>query len=68
MLTEPSYTINEFCACERISRGLLYKLWRTGRGPRFYQVGEYAHRRISHEARLEWQQQREAAAQRELAA
>jgi hypothetical protein len=48
-----SYTISEFCEAERISRAMLYKLWNRGNGPRFYYVGTV--RRISHEARLEWQ-------------
>ena len=60
MSTEASYTIDEFCEAERISRAFLYKLWARGQGPRFYYVGTV--RRISHEARLEWHQQFEAAA------
>jgi hypothetical protein len=36
MPADISYTINEFCGAERISRGLLYKLWRAGLGPRYY--------------------------------
>jgi hypothetical protein len=54
-----SYTVDEFCAAERISRSMLYKLWKEGQGPRFYYVGNV--RRITHEARLEWQRQMEAA-------
>ena len=54
----PSYTITSFCELERISRAFLYKLWREGNGPRYYQIGSI--RRISEEARLEWQQQHEA--------
>jgi hypothetical protein len=60
MTTEASYTIDEFCKAERISRAFLYKLWANGKGPRYYLVGTV--RRISHEARLEWQQQFEVAA------
>ena len=60
MSTEPSYTIDELCEAERISRAFLYKLWSQGKGPRFYYVGTV--RRISHEARLEWHRQFEAAA------
>jgi hypothetical protein len=52
MTTEASYTIDEFCKAERISRGFLYKLWAQGKGPRFYYVGTV--RRISPEARLEF--------------
>jgi hypothetical protein len=58
--TEASYTIDEFCKAERISRAFLYKLWSQGKGPRFYYVNTV--RRISHEARLEWHRQFEAAA------
>jgi hypothetical protein len=36
---QPTYTINEFCEAERISRSLLYKLWDQGAGPRFHRVG-----------------------------
>jgi hypothetical protein len=50
-----SYTVGEFCEVERISRSMLYKLWSQGKGPRFYQVGTV--RRISQEARIEWQRQ-----------
>ena len=38
---------------------MLYKLWSQGQGPRFYMVGTV--RRISHEARIEWQRLLEAA-------
>ena len=58
MTTEASYTIDEFCKAERISRAMLYKLWSQGKGPSFYYVGSV--RRISHEARLEWHRQLEA--------
>jgi hypothetical protein len=57
MFTETSYTINEFCEAERISRSMLYKLWANDQGPRFYFVGTV--RRISHEARLQWHRQLE---------
>ena len=53
---EPSYTPDEFCAAERISRSKLYEYWKTGRGPRYYLNG--VSRRITHAARLQWQQQR----------
>jgi hypothetical protein len=55
-----SYTVNEFCAAERICRTALYKAWREGTGPRFYLNGQ--HKRITHQARLDWQQARERAA------
>jgi hypothetical protein len=57
---DQSYTIDEFCKAERISRAFLYKLWSQRTGPRFYYVGSV--RRISQEARLEWQRKSEAAA------
>jgi hypothetical protein len=59
-ISDPSFTVNEFCAAERMSRGMLYELWREGRGPRFYLNGK--HRRITQQARLDWQRQQEAAA------
>jgi hypothetical protein len=59
-ITDRSFTINEFCEAERISRGALYELWRQGCGPRFYWNG--THRRITADARRDWQHQREAAA------
>jgi hypothetical protein len=52
-----SYTVEEFCKAERMSRSMIYKLWKEGEGPRFYWVGTV--RRISHQARIEWQQARE---------
>ena len=61
-----SYTIAEFCSVERISRAHLYNLWNRGEGPRFYLVGN--RRRITEEARLEWQRDREPAAVRKTVA
>jgi hypothetical protein len=57
---EPSYTVDELCAAERISRVKLYEFWKVGKGPRFYNNGRC--RRITHRARLEWQAQMEAEA------
>ena len=34
-----SYTVDEFAASERMSRSMVYKLWKQGKGPRFYMVG-----------------------------
>ena len=59
-VNDPSYTVDEFCAAERMSRSMLYKAWAEGWGPEFYWVG--VTRRITHRARLEWQRQREAEA------
>jgi hypothetical protein len=55
---EPSYTPDEFCTVERISRVKLYEMWKRGIGPRYYMNGRC--RRITHKARLDWQAEREA--------
>ncbi|MBM3545277.1 MAG: transcriptional regulator [Alphaproteobacteria bacterium] len=57
---EPSYTVDEFCTVERISRVALYALWKEGRGPRFYRNGK--RRIIPHSARLEYQERKMAEA------
>jgi hypothetical protein len=57
---DQSYTIAEFCLAERLSRGMLYKLWDQGKGPRFFYIGNS--RRISHQARVEWRERLEAEA------
>jgi hypothetical protein len=57
-MLDPSYTVDEFCDAERISRSMLYKLWSQGKGPRFFMVGTV--RRITEQARREWQQRLEA--------
>jgi hypothetical protein len=62
-VTEPSLTINEFCAAEKISRAQLYLLWAEGKGPKYYIVGKASHRRITHQARLDWQAERTAEAE-----
>ena len=49
---EPSYTVNEFCVAERISRVALYDFWKQSMNGRC--------RRITHSARLEWQREMEA--------
>jgi hypothetical protein len=61
-----TYSISEFCVAEHISRTQLYDDWKADRGPRFYWNGK--HRRISHEARIEWRRRREAEAAALLAA
>jgi hypothetical protein len=58
-MSAQSYSVTSFCAAEDISRQHLYNLWKQGKGPRYYMVGRV--RRISHQARLEWQQRLEAA-------
>jgi hypothetical protein len=55
---EPSYSVDEFCKAERISRVALYAFWKRGKGPRYYMNGRC--RRITHQARQTWQRQREA--------
>jgi hypothetical protein len=57
---DPSYTVDQFCAAQRMSRSMLYKAWAGGWGPDYYWIG--VTRRITHRARLEWHGQREAAA------
>jgi hypothetical protein len=51
-------TIAEFCASEKISRSMFYKMLKMGAGPRVMQVG--THKRISPEARADWRRQCEA--------
>jgi predicted DNA-binding transcriptional regulator AlpA len=55
---DESFTINEFCAVEKISRSFFYKLATQGKAPRTYSLGST--RRISGEARKEWRAAREA--------
>jgi hypothetical protein len=57
---DPSYTVDEFCRAERKSRSQVYKEWKAGIGPRFYWNGNT--RRITHQARLDYHREREAAA------
>jgi hypothetical protein len=59
-ITDPTYTVDEFCAAERMSRSMLYRAWAEGWGPEFYWVG--VTRRITHRSRLAWQRAREAEA------
>ena len=55
--SDASLTISDFCASERISRAMYYKLKRDGKGPREMAVG--SHKRISPEARADWRRERE---------
>lgn len=57
-MTEHSYTTKEFCRAERICEAMLWRLWKQGKGPRFYRAGRK--RIITHEARIEFQREREA--------
>ncbi|WP_441252616.1 transcriptional regulator [Tardiphaga sp. 71_E8_N1_1] len=54
---DESFTIKEFCAAEKISRNLFYKLQARGEGPKTYLVG--VNRRISREAYLAWRTARQ---------
>ena len=45
-------TVNEFCAAHRISRSLLYRLIKQGRGPRLTKINNST--RISNEAAAAW--------------
>ena len=58
---EPSYTVDEFCTVERISRVKLYDEWKHGKGPRFYYNGK--RRIIPHYARIDYQQRKMAEAE-----
>jgi hypothetical protein len=64
--TDPSFTVAEFCKLERMSRSALYNLWKQQKGPRYYLNG--VSRRISPQARLDYDREREAAAAAESAA
>jgi hypothetical protein len=57
MEAESSYTIDEFCKAERISRSMFYKLRSQGKAPRLFNAGTAV--RISPEARREWRRKRE---------
>jgi hypothetical protein len=50
-------TVNEFCAAHRISRSLLYRLVKEGRGPRLTKINNST--RISNEAAAEWRERME---------
>lgn len=60
MTRNASMSVGEWCAHRRISRAMLYKLWKAGAGPAFYHVG--TRRFISAEADAEWIRAREAEA------
>jgi hypothetical protein len=64
MIEQPSpkkaYTVNSFCDAHETSRTELYKLWKAGKGPRYFLIGK--HRRISDEAAADWRREMEVAA------
>jgi hypothetical protein len=53
------YSIQRFCDSHEISRTQLYKLWREGRGPSFFWLGDQ--KRITAEAAAAWREQMQAA-------
>jgi hypothetical protein len=53
------YNVPRFCDSHEISRTALYNLWREGRGPKFFWLGD--ERRITAEAAAEWRAAMEAA-------
>jgi hypothetical protein len=61
-MSEPSRTIPEFCAMERVSRGTFYNWEKQGKAPRTYNVGPI--RRITPDAHAEWRREREADGER----
>jgi predicted DNA-binding transcriptional regulator AlpA len=57
---DESFTIDEFCANEKISRSFFYKLDAQGNAPKTYPVGRT--RRIGTAAYKAWRESREAIA------
>jgi hypothetical protein len=57
---DESFTIDEFCAKEKISRSFFYKLEAQGAAPKTYPLGRT--RRISPDAHKAWRTAREALA------
>ena len=56
---EGAYDVAGFCRAHKVSRSLLYELWRQGRGPRVMRVG--SRRLISREAAADWRREMESA-------
>jgi hypothetical protein len=54
-----AYDVRRFCDANCISRSLLYRLWREGRGPKYFFAGN--ERRITAEAAAEWRAAMQAA-------
>jgi len=61
-----SMSIDEWCAHRRVSRAMLYKLWKEGKGPKWFHIG--VRRFISEEADAAWLAEREAEAEAEAVA
>jgi hypothetical protein len=55
------FTIAEWCARRRVSRGTFYKLKRLGLAPKSLKFAKC--RRITHEADQQWEQERLAASE-----
>jgi predicted DNA-binding transcriptional regulator AlpA len=55
---DKSFSIDEFCADEGISRAFFYKLDAQGKAPDTYRVGKL--RRMTREAREAWRAARQA--------
>jgi len=60
--TKRAYSVKSFCDAHDTSRTELYKLWRAGKGPRYFLIG--THRRVTEEAAADWRRQMEAEAAR----
>jgi hypothetical protein len=52
------YSVQRFCDSHKVSRTHLYKLWREGRGPSFFWLGDQ--KRITAEAAAEWRARMQA--------
>jgi predicted DNA-binding transcriptional regulator AlpA len=55
-----AYSFQEFCRLHSISRALLYKLIKAGRGPKILKIGTRS--LITAEAAAEWRREMESAA------
>ena len=62
----PSYTIDEWCKIEKVSRSHFYCLRQRGLAPELMRVG--GRLRITHEAMAAWRRERTAQAAAEIAA
>jgi hypothetical protein len=56
----PSFTIMQWCAERKVSRGMYYKLREQGKGPRLHYIGNKP--LISPESDIAWLREREAEA------
>jgi hypothetical protein len=52
-----AYGVMPFCEAHDISRAMLYKLWKQGKGPKYIAVGR--RRLITAEAAAEWRRRME---------